>query len=288
MKNNIPSNKIITPSEQKKILLELLKEFDSFCQKNNIRYYLIGGTLLGAVRHSGFIPWDDDVDVCMFREDYDRFLAEYKPSGEKYTLKSLELDKKYLYPFAKLVDNETILIESKNDKNGLGVYLDIFPIDNCPGNKIEDAYKNIDKINIFRWLRNFKIIEFSKKRSLLKNIVLALGKIICFPISRRRIAELIAKKASANKNIKCQFVGELVNTAYGYGEVYDRCHFGEGSKLSFEGYEFMVPIDYDYILTSMYGDYMKLPPIEKRVSNHNSICWYKSNFNQGVDCDDDL
>ena len=269
------NRKYISSEEQKGILLDLLIEFDSFCRNHGIRYYLIGGTLLGAVRHAGFIPWDDDVDVCMLRDDYEKFQEEYSPSSSKYKLLSLDLDRHYYYPFAKLVNNETVLIESKKDPGHLGIYLDIFPIDNCPGHTLEDACKNVDKMNFFRWIRNFKIIEFSKDRKVAKNIALFVGKILTAPISRRRISQMISNKASKNNNIRCQFVGELVNTAYGHGEVYDRCHFGEGTNVTFEEHQFIAPVDYEYILTSMYGDYMKLPPVEKRVSNHNSISWYK-------------
>lgn len=260
---------------QKSILLELLLELDKFCKENNIPYYLIGGTLLGAIRHNGFIPWDDDIDICMFRKDYEKFIKIYKSNNSKYKLFALETKKDYYYPFAKLVNDETILIESGNEKNPIGIYVDIFPIDNCPGKTLEEAYKNIDRMNVYRWLRNFKIINFSMKRNILKNLILLFGKILVIPITKRKISELISYNAKKNIDINCQFVGELVNTTYGYGEVYDRIHFGEGIEVVFEEKLFTAPKDYDYILKSMYGDYMKLPPEEKRISNHDVKCWYK-------------
>lgn len=269
------NKKYITPDELKSLLLDLLCEFDSFCKNNGIRYYLIGGTLLGAIRHKGFIPWDDDIDVCVFREDYEKLLSIYKSSNPNYSLISMKSDKKYYYPFAKLVNTSTVLVEEGQEKNPLGVYLDIFPIDNCPGKTLEEACRNVDKMDFYRWMRNFKIITFDKRRKWYKNLILAVGKIITFPFSRRTISELIERKAIENINLDCQYVGELVNTAYGYGEVYDKSHFAEGVEVYFEGKKFVAPKDYDYILTSMYKDYMKLPPIEKRISNHNSKCWYK-------------
>ncbi len=270
------SRKNIEPYEQKQLLLELLNEFDSFCRNVGIKYYLIGGTLLGAIRHKGFIPWDDDIDVCMMRKDYERLLDIYKPSQNKFKLMSMKNNTKYYYPFAKLVNDDTILVEEGQEKNPLGVYLDIFPIDNCPGSTYQEACKNVSQMNIYRWLRNFKIISFNDSREWYKNMVLAIGKLISFPLSRRKISELIEKKATKNIEKDCQYVGELVNTAYGFGEVYDKCHFEEGVEVEFEGGKYIAPKDYDFILTSMYHDYMQLPPIEKRFSNHNSRCWYKS------------
>lgn len=267
--------KYITPDEKKILLVELLEELDEYCMNNEIKYYLISGTLLGAIRHKSFIPWDDDVDVCMLRNDYDRFINMYKTNNLKFKLLSIERDKKYYYPFAKLINEDTVLVEKGQEKNPLGVYLDIFPIDNCPGNSLEEACKNVDKLNFFRWIRNFKIIAFSKNRKWYKNLILGLGKFLTVFWSKRKIAEIIAGKASKYKKQNCQFVGELVNTAYGHGEVYDKCHFGNGVEVDFEGKKFIAPSDYDYILTSMYKNYMELPAVEKRVSHHDSVCWYK-------------
>ena len=267
--------KEIAPEEQKRILIDLLCEFDSFCRQEKLKYYLIGGTLLGAIRHKGFIPWDDDIDVCMLRDDYELLIEKYNASNPDYSLLSMKSDKKYCYPFAKLVNTNTILVEEGQEKKPIGVYLDIFPIDNCPGKTLEDACRNVDRLNLYRWLRNFKIITFNKNRRWYKNLALAVGKVLTLPLSRRFISEQIERKATENINVPCQFVGELVNTTYGYGEVYDKCHFGDGVEVEFEHKKFIAPLDYDYILTSMYKEYMKLPPIEKRISNHNSRCWYK-------------
>jgi len=265
----------IPQGEQRTILVDLMVEFDSFCRKNNLKYYLIAGTLLGAVRHSGFIPWDDDVDVCMFRKDYDKFIEMYSASSPKYKLLSLDTDKNYYYPFAKLVNDETVLIESENAPRNLGLYLDIFPFDNCPGETLQEACRNIDKTKFLRALRNLKMIDFSRERHLYKNIILMLGKVLSFSLSCRRLSQFLSDKAKKNQSISCRYVGELVNTAYGHGEVFDRDCFGEGTNIVFEGHEFIAPKNYDCVLKSMYGDYMKLPPVEERKSHHDFVCWYK-------------
>lgn len=266
---------MINLSEQKKLALELLIEFDDFCKKNGIQYFLSGGTLLGAIRHKGFIPWDDDIDVCMLREDYEKFIEKYQPSKEKYKLLSLETSSEYYYPFAKLVNDATILIENGNTEMPLGVYIDIFQLDNCPGETHAEACKILDSLKFYRWIRNFKIIKFSKGREWYKNLILFVGKVLSILVSRRKIAEVIDKKAKGYQGENCKFVGGLTNNTYGYGEVYERYHLRNTVDVEFEGRIFPAPVDYDFILSSMYGDYMKLPPVEKRVSHHTFKCWYK-------------
>jgi|AGTN01.3.fsa_nt_gi LPS biosynthesis protein len=126
----------LTQDELKDRAFELLKEFRDVCEKNNLRYYLTGGTLLGAVRHKGFIPWDDDIDVAMPRIDYLKFLKIYKREYDKNNLFAYEINKNYKYMFAKLCDKDTSLIEFDFDcKEKLGVYLDIFPIDGLGKNE---------------------------------------------------------------------------------------------------------------------------------------------------------
>lgn len=261
--------------EYKKILVDLLIEFDRFCLENKIDYYLLGGTLLGAIRHKGFIPWDDDIDVCMFRKDYERFMVSYKPSNPKYKLLTLENEERYYYPFAKLVNTETVLVENTRENMEMGAYVDVFPLDNCPGDSLEEAKKALDRIKFYRVLTDLKIITLNKQRPVLKNLLLLIGKIPLLFTSRRRISIAISKKAKKNEDISSGFVGEIVNNVYGYGEIWKREYFGKGVFVEFEDHFFKAPEKYDAVLTSTYKDYMRLPPIEKRVSNHDFRCWYK-------------
>lgn len=261
--------------EYKRILVDLLIEFDRFCSENKIDYFLLGGTLLGAIRHKGFIPWDDDIDVCMFRKDYERFMLSYKPSRPKYKLLTLENEKRYYYPFAKLVNTETVLVENIRENMEMGAYVDVFPLDNCPGESLDEAKKTLDGMKFYRMLTDLKIITLNKQRPVLKNLFLFVCKIPLLFTSRRRISIAISKKAKKNQNKSSDFVGEIVNNVYGYGEIWRREYFGEGTLVEFEGHFFKAPEKYDAVLTSTYKDYMKLPPIEKRVTNHDFKCWYK-------------
>lgn len=267
--------KSICLDEYKELLLEILKDVDSFCQKNSIKYFLTSGTLIGAIRHKGFIPWDDDIDIAMLREDYEVFVRTYSSSKDYYKLLSLETDRKYAFPFAKVVDDRVALVENVSKRVEIGAYLDVFPIDNCPGESASEACKTIDDMNYLRTLRDLKNIRLSKKRSFWKNAILAFCKLLTIFISKRLVAELTSKKAKKNRYCECKYVAGLTNTTYGHGEIIPKECFRNVIDVEFENCFFKAPEGYDLILTSYYGDYMKLPPEEKRVSHHDFECWYK-------------
>ena len=121
--------KIITSEELKAIQLDLLQKTADFCKENGIRYYLCGGTLLGAIRHKGYIPWDDDIDISMPRPDYDRFISMFNKPENDYQVIDMSNNKKYGLPFAKVHDTRTFVDELQYTKDQFGVYIDIFPID---------------------------------------------------------------------------------------------------------------------------------------------------------------
>ena len=267
--------KLIRLDEYKKILVDILIEVDDFCRQNNIHYYLTGGTLIGAVRHKGFIPWDDDIDISMFRDDYDYFIKNFQPKSESIKVLSLYNDTDYNYPFAKVVDNKVGLLEDMPGAVEIGAYIDLFPLDYFAGTTYSEAKRFLNKIQRLKWKRNFKIIRFERRRKLYKNILLFIGK--CFTVftNRRKISEKIdmTVKSKANKN--CPYVGVIVNATYGYGEIVNKELYDSTVDLEFEGHKFEAPIGYDKILTSLYGNYMELPPEEKRVSHHSFKCWYR-------------
>lgn len=252
----------------KKYLLEVLDYIDSVCKENNIKYFILFGTLLGAVRHKGFIPWDDDIDIVMFRLDYDRFidLIEKKqhPSFGIITHKN---NQKYYLPFAKVYSKKTILFEHVPRPVKMGVYVDVFPLDYC-GNSFDEAASFVGECYKNQRLLNIKNLKFSAKRNFAKNIFLFFLKASLVFTRRRKIVKKMYEKAISMDNVYKKYVSSLCMIVYKEKAIFDSDLFDETIRLEFEGRTYMAPKNYEAILKNLYGDYMKLPPIEKQVSHH--------------------
>lgn len=134
-------------NELQKKLVDILSWFHNLCNNNNLNYYAIGGTALGAIRHGGFIPWDDDIDVGMPRTDYEKFIKIANKYSKKYAIEYPGINKDFLYPYAKIYDTQTTLIENKRYKIKRGIYIDVFPLDGI-GNTKKESLKNFKKIDI--------------------------------------------------------------------------------------------------------------------------------------------
>lgn len=259
---------ITSSQELKSILTDILIDVDDFCKKNNILYYLAFGTLLGAVRHNGFIPWDDDLDIMMPRDDYERFINSY--CSPKYKCVHLGNDSKYFYPFAKVYDVDTVIIEDIMFSSEFGVYLDIFPIDGVPDKK---THNYLRKPILLQKVLRHKYSPISRPRNKVKKVLIHITKLLLKPFSPHYIAKKINDSACLFSYNDCQNVGVLV---WGYDyKTFKRSMLGKGTGMLFENNTFIVPNDYDEILKSIYGDYMVLPPVEKRVSVHCFKAFYK-------------
>lgn len=257
--------KQLTDTEIKRLLLDILKEIDSFCRSNNLTYFLAYGTLLGAVRHKGFIPWDDDIDICMPRSDYEKFISSFAGEDQRYQVVSHTKDKKYPFFFAKVQDTGTILETKWNFTYKLGLYVDIFPIDAVPEEKnLQRKYMNL--FHFYRNIYNIKVIRFRPGRSILKNMLLLAGKPIAslFPFS------FLTTKIDAMSRRYHFSDHELVSISATTDKrmILEKALFSEGRKMQFENMEANVAIGYAAILEKNYGDYMKLPPVEKQISTH--------------------
>lgn len=244
--------------------VDILDKVVSVCEKYNLKYYLAYGTLIGAIRHKGFIPWDDDIDIWMFREDYDKF-AEIAPKelGNPYFYQDRNTDKEYPYHFAKVKANGTELLQSSTRELKIhnGIYIDIFPLDKAPAEEDLDAY-----IKQIRELKNkSELIYGYKERNKIKSL--------CFKILRKSfyyksIHNKIEKTMKMFNNTSCKYY----RYNFGYNKLYiTKDDFGEGIFVDFENKRYIVPKNYDKALTQVYGDYMKLPPEEQQISNHNNI-----------------
>ncbi len=266
----------LTVEDIKKEELNIMKSVHRFCADNGIRYVLIAGTLLGAARHKGFIPWDDDIDIAIPRPDYDRFIATYR--DDRYIAKSMEHSDDYVFTFCKVTDTKTELIENKTHRSKLGVNVDVFPLDGIPADK-EAAERHARRAVLWRDLIMLKQMKFRKGRSLKKNGILALSKATLAPISYRRLTELAIKHARKYPYDASGLVGNL-SWGVGAPDFVDRIQISDRILAPFEDAEFYIPRNYDKILRDRYGDYMQFPPVEQRVTHHGFTAYYLDDKNR--------
>lgn len=264
--------------EMQEIELEILKNFALFCDTHYLRYFLSNGTLLGAIRHKGFIPWDDDIDIYMPRKDYMTFLELVGSSfGLHYIVISPYNSKQYIHTYAKIYDSRTILIEYPGTlRYEIGVYIDIFPVDGLP-ESIDASNKfflQMRKLIAKNWLliAQCHIFRMSPKLyiRIYGYIISILARIIC----KKYYFKMLDKKARKFDFDTCNYVAL---TAAGYGNmerIQKRC-FAAYHKVQFENYFFNAPIGHHEYLTNIYDDYMKLPPVEERVKRHNNEAYWK-------------
>ncbi len=246
--------KQLTLDDYKKLLIMVLDDIDHFCQENSITYYLDSGTLLGAVRHKGFIPWDDDIDLAMPRKDYERFVKEYR--SNKCTLFSYKNHNDYFYPYAKVVCNNTDVIELIVPRiEGLGVNIDIFPLDGMP-NQLTLRRIHQDWLMFLNKLRAFTVKAKKAAPSYLQ-----------FLLRWRWLVRYLDKLGKKYPVENSKFCGNITATTVRHKEI-PVSAFVETVMLEFEGKKYPAPGNFDKYLTVLYGDYMKLPPEEKRVVKH--------------------
>lgn len=257
----------ITREELKSIQLDLLQKTADFCENNGLRYFLIGGTLIGAVRHKGFIPWDDDIDIALPRSDYDQFIKTFNQPNNYCQVKSISNDPDYALPFAKVYDNRTIVKQLQYPKDKFGVFIDVFPADG-----VKEATQ-IYKIMRLRKLLNTKRANYYN-RTLSKKIINTFGKILLLPFTAHQIATWIDNEARKYAFGSVPKAGVIANP-YGPCEMVDKSVFSSDIYQEFEGLRYRIPVGYDAWLRSIYGDYMQLPPEKDRVTHHSFNAWWK-------------
>ena len=250
-------------NEYQNKLLELAKEYIRVCEKLGLSYFAIGGTCLGAIRHNGFIPWDDDMDFGMPRNDYEVFEKEApKHLPKNYFVQTHNTDKKYIYPFMKIRDSETTAIEDelKKIKINQGVWIDVFPMDGLP----DDAAirKKIEKKDRQIIRRRFLLTGYQKSFLDFAEKVLS---IIMFPSKR------LALKTSINISKKYDFYSTKYfwwNWGSRTDHNFEASWFMQFDNIKFESITIRVPHEYEKYLCEHYGDWKKIPPLNKRNSGH--------------------
>lgn len=249
------------------IQLDILTAIHQFCCKNEINYSLACGTLLGARRHQGYIPWDDDIDIYLLREDYDKLISSFPETYKGlYKIASLERDPKWDRAYAKAYHCKTIFKEAISSNYPLGICIDIFPIDSVP--KSPDEWRKYNRKRLFvQNLFSLKCMTLSNDRSLIKNLILLMSKVLLLPWSRRYIAKRISQIAQCYNGTDSDLVFENVLGIIAK-RPFPKRFFLSMVDIRFENRIFRAFADADKYLEHTYGDWHKLPPEEKRITHH--------------------
>lgn len=259
-------------------MLDILNAFAAFCEEHKLQYFLDAGTLLGAVRHRGFIPWDNDMDLCMLRPDYDRFVALVQERDRKLSeIYRVEFPEDTIYPYLKIVDTRTRLVEFP-DKYPIetGIYIDLFCKDGLKDDSLATRLICGESrfLELAYWFNRFSVYSWEKNGNAAQKLIAAVGRKTIHRPTRpielqRRLLRWNEKKHPMES---CRYVTTLSN-----GEFHKRAPkecFSEAVMLPFEGKDYPCPVGYDSYLRCLYpGDYMQLPPPEKRGVHHVLVTW---------------
>ena len=269
---NIRYKEVTDISEIQQMELGIMEYIHEVCHKIGVKYFLSYGSLIGAVRHQGFIPWDDDMDICMLRDDYEK-LQDYLIAhpDERYEVMSYKNNINYVYPFMKIQDNHTYLVEEdvRIDSN-MGIYVDVFPVD---GYEDDQVFKDkMTKIIKKRQLSCYTFKGITNTKSVVNSMIRYISVIIFYFTNTNKYVSQIDELAKSRKVEDYELVDYVVYKDMNK-PVWKREWLEQVEAGSFEGKEFMIPKHYHEILTSDYGNYMQLPPVEQQVSHHDFKLW---------------
>lgn len=260
----------VSPEEYKELVLGVMVKIDQICRENDIPYMLFFGSLLGAVRHKGFIPWDDDIDIVMMRKDYNR-LAEIIDSGD-YGINFIRIETcpDTMYAYGKVCDTRTSVVEKGfRPIKGYGAFVDIFPLDYFPNDRQAQLRLQRKTKNTARTIGHTARVSYVRSASRTLNfkraVAFGLGKLL----STRRLVEKANREAIEWNATKTDYMGVGV----GWEHIFPVAEITDLSEVEFEGHRFLAPKDTHAVLTRNFGDYMKLPPLEKQVPKHTIECY---------------
>lgn len=273
------NNAYLTLNELKSIELEILSHIDQVCQDNDITYYIAYGTAIGAVRHQGFIPWDDDIDILLMRDQYEKLeKVMSEKENERYVFKSIKTDKGYSIPYAKVIDTHTSLVRENYRKCvELGAYVDVFALDYLPKTENQMRFQNkvCQRLTVLWEISQLKDCGGA---NVLTRVIQSIIRVIPprkYAIIMNAVAKRYNSRAHSNKVNELHYY-VIPSMASDFDEVY-----GFGKEILFEGRVFVGPKDIDKQLTRTYGNYMQYPPIEQQVPKHPNHVLLKKQLNNG-------
>lgn len=272
--------KELSLKEIQKVSLDILSQIIVLCRELNLRYYVIYGSLIGAIRHKGFIPWDDDLDLMMPRTDYERLITYFMENTD--SLAPLELfepraKREYPYMIARISDSR-YLLDVENEKSyGIGIFVDIYPFDGLGNTKKEAVRYGLtgDRISSLCFQATRKRFEIGTTRSLFRKIikypVFLFAKTVGKDCFQKRLAEMAGRKEYDDS----EYVGCVVWLSGGQKDIFKREWFEQTADCFFEGIQVCIPKQYDKILRHIYGNYMQLPPVSEQKGHHNYRAYLK-------------
>lgn len=276
--------KKIALQEQKEIQLKILNLCRDICKKNDLTYYLAYGTLLGSIRHNGYIPWDDDIDLLMPRKDYELFKNIFlNESISTYSISFPGSKGNSNYTFMKVYDNRTLKIEEglNFEGNNIGVDIDIFPLDGYPAERCRQKMFEKSQLLIFM-LFSYSRLPYDQSGNIIKD-VLRLS-IVWFSklIGKNKLGEIINDRAK--KYEFSQYDTVAMSIAPYEGKIFpmNKSIFSVGQSI-FENDIYDIPSDYDSFLSIQYGNYLKLPPLDQQVTHHLYEVFWKEKNNNTLD-----
>ncbi len=263
--------KEITFEESKKIMIKTLESVDKCCRENKINYSLCWGTMIGAIRHKGFIPWDDDIDLMMQRDEYNRFLSVYNDSN--YEVYTPLRNKNCIQVLTKISNKNTKAFFNNYPRNSLfGLWISIFPYDNAPDESLESWEKKRTRLlNLY----HIKTVRYLSTDSLLRKLTKFFMKTITIPYSSFYLAKKIEKHLSRFNNLKTKNIC-IWDNGYGFTKFFyfPARLFESYEEVEFDGVKCKIIKGYDEFLRLYYGNYMQLPPVEKQVPSHDYKAYY--------------
>lgn len=263
---------VLTNEEIKTVSLQIMVEVHSFCEKNDIRYTLGYGTLLGAVRHKGFIPWDDDLDILMPRPDYEKFCNTFK-SDKDYEVISSYTNNCYL-AYARVCDMKATLVEPYAPwcDRITGVWIDVFPIDGAHIDQNKQDNQYIKALNTYDALNSFRVV-FKNKFNGLVDYLRYIKRVLMYK-NIKSLSDTLSKICKEVHFGETKFIQDFSCPVTRKKQIYSLSCLNEFILIGFEEYSFYCMSGYHEALECWYGDYMKLPPIEKRIYSHSLHKYY--------------